>query len=247
MSTPVRILMAESDEALARIIDRGLRAHGFEVASVDTARAAITLANDASVRLLLLDLPEHESVLEAVRTARPDLPVMRLVARDEPMGAAEDRLKKPFAFEELIGRIRALTRRPNERRVTTLTAGDLRIDLLARCAWRGDRVIDLPGREFALLEYFIRHPGRVLSRQSILTDVWGYHFDSSSNVVDVYVRYLRNKVDRAEEPSLIVSVRGAGYRFDPPSVRDTAGQVDAEDGGVAGGKHLFEVGRAFES
>jgi two-component system OmpR family response regulator len=233
-STPVRILVAEGDEALARIIDRGLRAHGFEVASVGSARDTLTLANDVSVRLLLLDLPDRDGVLESVRAARPDLAVMLLVAGDEPVRSAEHCLKKPFAFEELIAQIRALTRRANERRITTLTAGDLRIDLLARCAWRGDRVIDLPGREFALLEYFIRHPGRVLTRQSILTDVWGYHFDSSSNVVDVYVRYLRNKLDRTGEPSLIVSVRGAGYRFDPPQARPIKVlPVDAEDDGFA--------------
>jgi DNA-binding response OmpR family regulator len=233
-STPVRILVAEGDEALARIIDRGLRAHGFEVASVGSAHDTLTLANDVSVRLLLLDLPDKDGVLESVRAARPELPVMLLVAGDEPVRSAEHCLKKPFAFEELIAQIRALTRRANERRITTLTAGDLRIDLLARCAWRGDRVIDLPGREFALLEYFIRHPGRVLTRQSILTDVWGYHFDSSSNVVDVYVRYLRNKLDRLGEPSMIVSVRGAGYRFDPPTAPNITNlRVDAEHDGLA--------------
>jgi DNA-binding response OmpR family regulator len=233
LSTPVRILVAEGDDALARIIDRGLRAHGFEVTSVDRASDALTLVLDASVRLLLLDVPDLDGVLGPVRAARPELPVVLLVSRDEPVRATEQCLKKPFAFEELIARIRALTRRANERRVTTLTAGDLRIDLLARCAWRGDRVIDLPGREFALLEYFIRHPARVLTRQSILTDVWGYHFDSSSNVVDVYVRYLRNKLDRAGEPSMIVSVRGAGYRFDPPTVRNITNlPLDTEDDGL---------------
>jgi DNA-binding response OmpR family regulator len=224
-TTPVRVLVAESDAALSRIIDRGLRAHGFEVATVERATDALELASDVSVRLLVFDLPASPGVVHDVRAMRPDLPLLRLVTAEELGGNRSDgaidtgneTLKKPFAFEELIARIRALTRRPNEQRVTTLSAGDLRIDLLARCAWRGERAIDLPGREFALLEYFIRHPGRVLSRRTILTDVWGYHFDSSSNVVDVYVRYLRNKLDRPGEPSLIVSVRGAGYRFDPPS------------------------------
>ena len=213
MAGPVRILIAEADEALGRIIDRGLRAHGFEVASVSNGPDTLALVADLSVRLVVFDLPGADEVLEQVHATRPEVPTLRLVTGDDQ---SADGLKKPFAFEELIARIRALTRRANERRVTTLTAGDLRIDLLARCAWRGDRVVDLPGREFALLEYFIRHPGRVLSRQAILTDVWGYHFDSSSNVVDVYVRYLRNKLDRPGEPSLILSVRGAGYRFDPP-------------------------------
>jgi DNA-binding response OmpR family regulator len=229
MSTPVRVLIAENDEALARIIERGLRAHGFEAATVDTASDAVAVATDASVRLLLLDLPRAEHVVEAVRSARADLPILLLVSGDQQVDAIQDRLKKPFAFEELIARIRALTRRPNERRVTTLSMGDLRIDLLARCAWRGARVIDLPGREFALLEYFMRHPGRVLTRQEILTDVWGYHFDSSSNVVDVYVRYLRNKLDRPGEQSLIASVRGAGYRFVPPSSEGRQGVILATE------------------
>jgi DNA-binding response OmpR family regulator len=229
MSTPIRVLIAESDEALARIIDRGLRAHGFEVATVDNVAATLALASDAAVRLLLLDLPLPEDVVGAVRAARADLPILLLVTGDQHVDSIQDRLHKPFAFEELIARIRALTRRANERRVTTLTAGDLRIDLLARCAWRGDRVIDLPEREFALLEYFMRHPGRVLSRPAILTDVWGYHFDSSSNVVDVYVRYLRNKLDRPGERSLIASVRGAGYRFDPPTGRGAPSSVLATE------------------
>jgi DNA-binding response OmpR family regulator len=214
MATPIRVLVAEADEALARIVDRGLRGHGFEVVSIDNAHDTLALVADATVRLLVLDLPAAEAVFDDVRALRPDLPVLRLVTSDDLTNGTS--LRKPFAFEELIARIRAMTRRANERRVTTLSAGDLRIDLLARCAWRGERAIDLPDREFALLEYFVRHPGRVLSRRAILTDVWGYHFDSGSNVVDVYVRYLRNKLDRPGEPSLIASVRGAGYRFDPP-------------------------------
>jgi two-component system OmpR family response regulator len=214
---PIRILVAEADEALARIIERGLRAHGFEVAMVASPAAVVALARETSVRLVLLDQSELDSVIEQVRAARAGVPILVLTTADQPASAAEHQLEKPFAFEELIARIRALTRRANERRVTTLTAGHLRIDLLARCAWVGERVVDLPGREFALLEYFMRHPSRVLTRPAILSDVWGYHFDTSSNVVDVYVRYLRNKLDAPGTPSMIVSVRGAGYRFDPPA------------------------------
>lgn len=224
----MRILVVEADEALARIIDRGLRAHGFEVTNVHAAADAVVRAEDRSVGLLLVDVPDAAALVAHVRAARPSLPVVRLVNSSERADGADVALaemRKPFAFEELIARIRALTRRPNERRVTTLTAGDLRVDLLARCAWRGDRAIDLPDREFALLEYFIRHPGRVLSRPAILGDVWGYHFDSASNVVDVYVRYLRNKLDVAGQPSLIASVRGAGYRFDPPADGQSHGSL----------------------
>ena len=109
-------------------------------------------------------------------------------------------------------------RASDDDRPTTLVAGDLQLDLLARCGWYGEQLIDLPEREFALLEYFMRHPGRVLSRQSILADVWGYDKDPASNVVDVYVRYLRNRLERvAGRRSMIATVRGAGYLFDAPS------------------------------
>jgi len=106
--------------------------------------------------------------------------------------------------------------------VSTLASGDVRLDLLARCAWRGERFIDLPSREFALLEYFMRHAGRVLSRQAILADVWGYDYDagSDSNLVDVYVRYVRNKIAQTGTPPLIATVRGEGYRFDPVPSHD---------------------------
>jgi DNA-binding response OmpR family regulator len=216
MTGPLRIVLAEDNDALKRIIDRGLRAHGFEVASVSQAEDALTLAVDRSVRLVVLDLVSSNGVASDIRVARPDLPVLRLVAGDAT--PSEDALGKPFALEELIARIHALTRGTGEQRVTTLAAGDLRIDLLARCAWRGNRVIELPEREFALLEYFVRHADRVLSRQEILTDVWGYNFDSSSNLVDVYVRYLRNKLDQVGEASLIASVRGEGYCLRSPLV-----------------------------
>src|SRR5439155_9337204 len=128
-----------------------------------------------------------------------------------------DFLRKPFAFEELIGRIHARTRAVGEERVTTLASGDLRLDLLARCAWRGERFIDLPSREFALLEYFMRHAGRVLSRQAILADVWGYDYDAGSdpNLGDVYVRYVRNKTAATGMPLLCSTMRDEGYRFDP--------------------------------
>jgi two-component system, OmpR family, response regulator len=149
---------------------------------------------------------------------RPLLPLLLLAGTD-------DCLPKPFALEELIRRIRKRMRGADEPRPTTLVAGDLRLDLLARCAWYGEQLVELPDREFALLEYFVRHPGRILSRQSILTDVWGYDEDPASNVVDVYVRYLRNRLARfAGRRSLIVTIRGAGYRFDAPE-----GTVDGVD------------------
>ena len=219
----MRVLVVEPEAPLMRILERGLRAHGYEVVGADTALHAMQVADDESVRCVVLDrsLPDADNVVRLhLRHQRPQLPVIELTSRDDPAPAEPheaDSLSKPFALEELIGRIHARTRAANEQRVTTLVSGDLRLDLLAQCAWRDERFIDLPGREFALLEYFMRHPSRVLSRQAILADVWGYDYDagSDSNLVDVYVRYVRNKIAQTGTPPLIATVRGEGYRFDP--------------------------------
>jgi DNA-binding response OmpR family regulator len=222
-----------------RILERGLRAHGYEVLGVDTGQHGVALVSDPSIRCAVLDcaLPgeDAEVVREQIRAQQSQLPVIRLASRDgAPPGDNAEFLTKPFAFEELIGRIHALTRGANEQRVTTLVVGDVRLDLLARCAWRGERFIELPSREFALLEYFIRHAGRILSRQAILADVWGYDYDagSDSNLVDVYVRYVRNKIAQPGESPLIRTVRGEGYRFETPTVD---GVNDALGHGVVAG------------
>jgi len=199
---------------MVRVLERSLRSHGFEVNSASNNKDVLTLAEDEEVGMVVFDVSpftdDQWGVLQRLRTARPSLPLMLLAG-------AEDCLTKPFALEELIGRIRRRMRGADERRPTTLVAGDLRLDLLARCGWYGEQLIDLPDREFALLEYFMRHPGRALSRQAILADVWGYDEDPASNVVDVYVRYLRNRLGRvAAKRNFIVTVRGEGYRFDVP-------------------------------
>jgi DNA-binding response OmpR family regulator len=212
---------------MLRVFERGLRAHGFEVTSVEPRAAATSkAADDESVGIAVLDVPptapRSRKLVDTIRARRPGVPLLFLVANDvaNDTDHTEEVLEKPFAMEELIAHIHRLTRSADEPRVTTLTAGDLRLDLLARCAWRGERLIDLPGREFALLEYFMRHPRRVLTRQEILADVWGYHMHqnaSNSNVVDVYVRYVRNRVQAAGDRSLIATVRGEGYQFNPPA------------------------------
>ncbi|MBV9324392.1 MAG: response regulator transcription factor [Chloroflexi bacterium] len=217
----MRVLLVERDPAMIRVLERSLRSHGFDVSSASNNKDILTLAEDDDVGMLVFDVSpftdDQWGVLQRLRVARPSLPLMLLAG-------AEDCLTKPFALEELIGRIRKRMRGAGERRPTTLVAGDLRLDLLARCGWYGEQLIDLPDREFALLEYFMRHPARVLSRVAILGDVWGYDVDPASNVVDVYVRYLRNRLARvAARRAFIVTVRGQGYRFDvPAAVADAA-------------------------
>ncbi len=224
----MRVLIVEDELGIVRMLERGLAAHGHQPVSVDNGDDGARLAAfDDSVDLVVLDimlpgLSGHE-VLKRIRTRRPELPVLMLTARDDlqnKIGAldagADDYLTKPFAFEELLARIRALTRRTDQPRASLIEAGDLRVDLLSHRAWRGDKQIELSSREFALLEYFMRHPGQALSRQQILLAIWDYAFDPGSNVVDVYVRYLRRKIDRSGESSLIETVWGVGYRFNPP-------------------------------
>jgi DNA-binding response OmpR family regulator len=223
----MRILAIEDEPAILRLLDRGLGAAGHEVTAAFTGEEGVILAEDATIDLVLLDigLPEIDGhdVLSRIRTRRPGLPVLMLTARDDMSNklkalnaGADDYITKPFAFDELIARINAMTRHQDGDGVSTLTVGDVRLDIVARRAWRGDRRIDLTTREFALLEYLLRHPDVVLARSQILDDVWGPDIDPGSNVVDVYVRYLRGKLG---EPTPITTLRGAGYRFDssPPA------------------------------
>ncbi len=224
----MRILIVEDEAAIVRFLERGLAAHGHQLVSADNGEEGARLAADESVELVLLDisLPQLDGhrVLERIRAERPTLPVLMLTARDDVKNkvsalnaGADDYLTKPFAFEELLARLHALTRRSDQPQSSRIESGDLRVDLLSRQVWRADKKIELSSREFALLEYFMRHPGQVLSRQQILSAIWDYAFDPGSNVVDVYVRYLRRKIDLPGEQSCIATVRGVGYRFEPPA------------------------------
>ncbi len=225
----MRILIIEDEEAIVRFLERGLAAHGHELVIADNGEDGVVFATDERVDIVLLDIAlpglDGHQVLERIRVNRPTLPVLMLTARDDLQhkvralnAGADDYLTKPFAFAELLARIGALTRRADQQSASQLRAGDLRIDLLAHRAWLGNDPLDLTSREFALLEYFMRHPGQVLSRQQILTAVWELDFDPESNIVDVYVRYLRRKVNPADGIPLITTIRGAGYRFDPPAI-----------------------------
>ena len=224
----MRILIVEDEAGIVRFLERGLAAHGYQPLSAGNGEDGVRMAEDEAVDLVLLDimLPglDGQEVLKRIRARRPELPILMLTARDNLQNkvsaldaGADDYLTKPFAFEELLARIRALTRRSDQPQGSMIEVGGLRVDLLSHRAWRGDKQITLSAREFALLEYFMRHPGQALSRQQILSAIWDYAFDPGSNVVDVYVRYLRRKIDRPGDPSLIETVRGVGYRFDPPA------------------------------
>jgi len=224
----VRILLVEDEPRIVRLLERGLGAHGHQIVSAADGEDGLLMAGDEAIDLVILDvgLPgiDGHEVLRRLRVRRPGLPVLMLTARDEVESkvraldaGADDYLTKPFALEELMARLRALSRRRDQAQASVIEAGDVRIDLLARRAWRGEREVELAAREFALLEYFMRHPGQVLTRSQILESVWEYDYDPASNVVDVYVGYLRRKLRGAAADAPISTVRGTGYRFEAPA------------------------------
>ncbi|TLM98358.1 MAG: response regulator transcription factor [Actinobacteria bacterium] len=219
----MNILLVEDEDSIASFMSKGLTAEGHRVerASTSAEGASLAMAYEFDVVLLDLMLPDGSGrdALERIRRQKPDVPVIVVSALDETDDkvdlldlGANDYLVKPFAFAELAARVRAAGRQ-GQASGRIITAGDLTLDTRTRVATRGaDVKADLPSREFALLEYLLRHAGQVLTRQQILDAVWGIDFDTDSNVVDVYVSYLRRKLDRAGEPSAIETVRGAGYR-----------------------------------
>ena len=221
-----QILIAEDEERISSFISKGLRAAGYAPTAVGTGRLAFDHAQSGDFDLLVLDigLPDEDgfSVLRRLRARQVTLPVIILTARSSVTdtvagleGGADDYMAKPFRFEELLARIRLRLRSDADQGtgdVTVLTHGGLALDLRTRRIRVGGRDVDLSAREFALAEAFLRHPGQVLSREQLLSQVWGYDFDPGSNVVDVYVRYLRNKVGPEHE----ATVRGMGYRLVDP-------------------------------
>ncbi|MET7294089.1 response regulator transcription factor [Streptomyces griseoloalbus] len=216
-----RILIVEDEERIASFVEKGLRANGFTTTVVPDGEAGYEYALTGGFDLVVLDigLPGRDgfTVLRELRESRVTTPVIVLTARDSVRdtvagleGGADDWMTKPFRFEELLARVRLRLRTAARApEVTVLKSGDLTLDLRTRRARAAERTVDLTAREFVLLELFLRHPGQVLSREQILSHVWGYDFDPGSNIVDVYVRALRKKLG-AEK---VETVRGMGYRL----------------------------------
>ena len=222
----MRILVVEDEPLIASFVEKGLLAEGHSVSIEHRGDRVLEHLYDTPPDLVLLDvmLPGADGfeVLGALRAIDPGLPVIMLTARgdvsDRVRGldlGATDYIVKPFAFSELAARVRAHLRTASSRepRADTLEVGRIRLDLLARVAVVGGASVVLSTREFALLGCLMRHPRQVLSRQQILDAVWGYAFDPRSNVVDVYIGYLRSKLDGGDESSVLETVRGMGYRF----------------------------------
>lgn len=216
-----RILIAEDEERIVSFLEKGLRSSGYVTTAVFTGSDALTYARDGDFDLLILDLGlpglDGTEVLRQLRARGERLPVVVLTARDGVAdtvdtleGGADDYVTKPFRFEELLARIRVRLRDDAPTTETTvLEVGGVTLDLRTRRAANGDRTVELTSREFALLETLMRHPDQVLSREQLLSHVWGYDFDPGSNVVDVYIRYLRRKLGA----TVIETVRGMGYRL----------------------------------
>ncbi len=215
-----RILVAEDEPNIVRFLVKGLQAEGHATTPAADGPTALYLAQTGEFDLMLLDLglPGRDGldVLTELRRKHVRLPIIVLTARSTTADVvtgldcgADDYISKPFRLAELLARVRLRLRPENSREEFVLRNGDLTLDMRTRQAEIGGRVIDLSAREFALAEMFLRHPGQVLSREQLLSHVWGYDYDPSSNIVEVYIRYLRNKIGADR----IVTLRGAGYRL----------------------------------
>jgi two-component system response regulator MprA len=216
-----RILIIEDDEGILKLLRRSLSYEGYEVETALDGKTGLNLAHDQHPDLIILDwmLPGMDG-LEVCRRLRStsSVPILMLTAKDTTQdrvqgldAGADDYLIKPFELEELLARVRALFRRTQPERVQVLTFMDLTLDTSTRQATRGERSIFLTAKEYELLELFLRHPRQVLTREMIFDRVWDYDFGGESNVLDVYIRYLRQKLEQDGEPRLLHTVRGVGY------------------------------------
>jgi two-component system OmpR family response regulator len=219
----MRVLVVEDDPKLGPVLVRGLATDAIAADLVTTGKQAIVRAGATEYTVIVLDvmLPDLDGfqVCRALRADKTFAPVLMLTARDaiddRVQGldsGADDYLVKPFSFVELLARVRAMSRRGPIERAVVLEVGDLRLDSARHQVWRGDTPVDLSRKEYAILEALMRHPGDVLSRFDLLEQVWGYEYENRSNIVEVYIRYLREKIDRPFHRQTLQTVRGVGYR-----------------------------------
>jgi len=218
----MRVLVVEDEKKVASFIKRGLEEEGYEVELAGDGAEGLAMIQQGNYALVLMDLmlPKMDG-LEVIRKMREQdiqTPVLCLTAKDKVDdvvagldSGSDDYLTKPFAFAELLARVRALIRRGSADRGAEIVFADLRLDPVTHKVWRSDREIDLTSKEYALLEYMMRNPNQTLTRSMIAEHVWDYTFDSFTNIIDVYVNYLRKKIDRDFDKKLIHTVRGVGY------------------------------------
>lgn len=221
----MRVLIVEDEKKMASFIERGLKEEGYAVDVAYDGETGWEYASTNDYDVILLDwmLPKMSGLelCARLRKANSVVPIILLTVRDTVEDkikgldqGADDYLTKPFSFDELMARLRAVLRRPRHMmQEKLLTAGDLKLDLLGRRAWVGDHEISLSQKEFSLLEYLMRHKGEVVSRSQIAEHVWDLHFDPMTNTIDVYINFLRKKVDGGRRKSRIETVRGVGYRL----------------------------------
>lgn len=218
----MRILLVEDEEKVASFVKRGLEEDDYQVEISSDGEEGLELALTNHYDLIIMDvmLPKKDglTVIRELREKDEVVPVLCLTAKDSVDdvvagldSGSDDYLTKPFAFAELIARVRALLRRPQLDRGAEIFFSDLRLDPVAHKVWRSDQLIELTAKEYSLLEYFVRNPNQTLTRTQIAEHVWDYTFDSFTNIIDVYVNYLRKKVDKDFDKRLIHTVRGVGY------------------------------------
>lgn len=220
----MRLLVIEDEKQLLRLIGKKLKEEGYAFDLVSDGREGLNFAESVEYDCIILDLmlPSIDgfTIIQKLRAKNINSPIIILTAKsatkDKVNGldyGADDYITKPFSFEELIARIRAMLRRKSEEKETILTCGDLTLDLISREVYRNNNPIELTTKEFSILEYFLRNKGRILTKSQIAEHVWNYEFDYQSNIIEVYIRYLRKKIDDSYEKKLIHTIRGVGYKI----------------------------------